>query len=54
MKYYYKYTLEDKVEYLYDLGYEWYEIADLLYLSDIFVMNVINKYIDYLLYYYGY
>lgn len=53
--YYYEYTIEDDIEYLYDIGYDWYEIADILYLNDWFVIRVINNYLDYLDYlYYGY
>jgi hypothetical protein len=51
------YFIEDEIEYLYDIGYEWYEIADYLYLSDTFVVDVITDYIYYkwcVRYYYGY
>lgn len=47
--------IEDEIEYLYDCGYCWYEIADKLCLNDWFVIHVIDDYLDYLDFlYYGY
>lgn len=42
------YYLEDKIEYLYECGYEYDEISYMLDLYQWYVINVLNDYFDYL------
>lgn len=46
------YYIEDKIECLYDCGYEYNEIAYITGLYEWFVIEVIDDYIDYLDYLY--